>query len=670
MSTMNKPRHSILTLFDPLKTPLTPRRDSSDSPETSDKENDAPPGQMTLFVKRIYDARKQYTPKGLAGTLIDFEDALTEEPLPVATDDEDDVAEDAHTSEGCEEAGRAIWKRQPLVEIDLQHTPKARPRSHTLPSGMAHAVTTEVPLPIQALTAAPIDAPLSDVINSINMTSCSISEPPSSPLSLRSPLSACIYPSFECEDEDQDPFPTITVAPPPPTGIPEEHVITSPIAYSPAPFRDSSLDEPFPRVQRRSPKARMDDPRRMSCDLQSSFNMHLSSADMSFNLLNDRISFLSTEHDSMWAGQEDDFDMKAEEKALNCLVGEQEALQPLIEEGSGLLHSPSSRGDVLPDVPIESNSPLSQEPTLLPLFRVPTQIEKPVVPDFSDEPPFSVDIPEKSRNEQTAVNNPVVTQPPTDSVPQTPSKHNPAVQPLAPAIPSLRVVKKTLKVHGRTEAATTTTARRSSVSVPSYRVATSASVARRSSVSQPARPFLTQAPKRVPTEDGQQTVSSMVPPDPKQSEAVPVRRVIRGVQRPPLPVDAVKAPSKIAATASSVAVRRRETVNPLSRFVAAGVQRPTASTAASQAKPAFPGSTGALRASSVTAAPKVPAMGLKPPMRYSAAGTAIPKPASRLPTPASGVPPTGVGAVKRAVTAKVTAATTDGGKATTLRKRA
>ncbi|OSX57678.1 hypothetical protein POSPLADRAFT_1109503, partial [Postia placenta MAD-698-R-SB12] len=70
----NKPRNSVLYMFDPLKTPSTPRRDSPESPEagSSDKENDAP-GDLTAFFTRAAHYQKHVAPKTPKGKLIDFD---------------------------------------------------------------------------------------------------------------------------------------------------------------------------------------------------------------------------------------------------------------------------------------------------------------------------------------------------------------------------------------------------------------------------------------------------------------------------------------------------------------------------------------------------------------------------------------------------------------------
>ncbi|KAF8462074.1 hypothetical protein DFH94DRAFT_615984, partial [Russula ochroleuca] len=81
---MNRPRESLLTLFDPLfsgdpvSTP--PRRDAPSPDLGSDKENAAPsasdsPITLTKFFNRIYTRRKAQLPRLLPrGRLIDLGD--------------------------------------------------------------------------------------------------------------------------------------------------------------------------------------------------------------------------------------------------------------------------------------------------------------------------------------------------------------------------------------------------------------------------------------------------------------------------------------------------------------------------------------------------------------------------------------------------------------------
>ena len=86
----NRPRDSILSLFDPLATPATPERDLSSPDSSSDKENDGP-GQVTVFFNRIYT--KPQTPphhtSPCTGKLIDFGDVSIHDESEASLLDED-----------------------------------------------------------------------------------------------------------------------------------------------------------------------------------------------------------------------------------------------------------------------------------------------------------------------------------------------------------------------------------------------------------------------------------------------------------------------------------------------------------------------------------------------------------------------------------------------------
>ncbi|THH15508.1 hypothetical protein EUX98_g9457 [Antrodiella citrinella] len=89
---MQNYNQSILSLFDPLRTPATPERDAA-SPDLSDKENDGPSetaGQVTVFFNRVYKHPSHQTVKTPRGKLIDYD--LTAVVLPDR--EEDDMDED------------------------------------------------------------------------------------------------------------------------------------------------------------------------------------------------------------------------------------------------------------------------------------------------------------------------------------------------------------------------------------------------------------------------------------------------------------------------------------------------------------------------------------------------------------------------------------------------
>jgi hypothetical protein len=90
-------------------------------------------------------------------------------------------------------------------------------------------------------------------------------------------------------------------------------------------FKDSP-PMPIPRSGKLSNK--VFDAHRVSIDLQSSFQLQLQSSDFSFDLVNDKISFLSKESESFLKemSDDDDFDMGLEERKMNELVKSAEAL--------------------------------------------------------------------------------------------------------------------------------------------------------------------------------------------------------------------------------------------------------------------------------------------------------------------------------------------------------
>ncbi len=85
----NRPRDSILSLFDPLATPATPERELSSPDSASDKENDGP-GQVTIFFNRIYTKQQSsHASSPSTGKLIDFGDISVHDESDASLLDED-----------------------------------------------------------------------------------------------------------------------------------------------------------------------------------------------------------------------------------------------------------------------------------------------------------------------------------------------------------------------------------------------------------------------------------------------------------------------------------------------------------------------------------------------------------------------------------------------------
>ncbi|KAA1477152.1 hypothetical protein DENSPDRAFT_573352 [Dentipellis sp. KUC8613] len=311
---MNRPRESVLSLFDPLSSSngvATPRRDVHSPDSGSDKENSQPaasytgdsPITLTKFFSRTYTRYKTLPAKLPKGGLIDFGDiTITEdtdlENLDQELDqeqarekkDEEEMPEDNSEPDENENenenentppasapaAKQATPHRRPLADIaieDDENTPIAvnrglnflKPQQDTIP---APVFSESQP------TAAPVSSPLAAVINSINGTSSSTDD--------FSDSTACT--------------PRISIIPPEPSS-------------------------PSPRGARARPANTTStsslDPRRTSVDLQSSFSMQLQCSDSSFDLLNDKISFAGHE---TFLGAMDDFDVAAEEATMLALA--------------------------------------------------------------------------------------------------------------------------------------------------------------------------------------------------------------------------------------------------------------------------------------------------------------------------------------------------------------
>ena len=300
---MAKPRDSVLYLFDPLQSPTTPRRESSSSDlSASDKENDVPPGDVTLFFDRMYAIPKQqpvqvYTPKG---KLIDIGD--TPAPSDHLWDGSDGSDADGEQSESDVESCSLVSpSRRPFAELDVEHTPRPLDSARRFKPpvfGIALPPSQDSnPLPA-LFVPAPQTSPLADVINSINFSAASLSEEstPTDP-----------HPNHTQEAEHStssrpsSPFPEINVcAPETPSmecfEVPKDHEHAANLTMVPA----SHL-----RPTSRLTQLPLDDPRRTSVDLYSSFHLQMQSEEMSFDLLNDKISFFGHGQDSFWSAGDD-----------------------------------------------------------------------------------------------------------------------------------------------------------------------------------------------------------------------------------------------------------------------------------------------------------------------------------------------------------------------------
>ncbi|KAI0833581.1 hypothetical protein BC628DRAFT_33620 [Trametes gibbosa] len=614
---MAKPRNSVLYLFDPLhQSPSTARRDSSPELGTSDKENDLPPGDVTVFFDRIYTAPKlqgiqPHTPKG---KLIDIGDTPAQDSLWDETDHDGSDA-DEEQSENEPENSSIIFAplRSPLAELDVEATPRPqqdarRPLQAPVFASAASSFHNEQP--IQALFAAPQGSPLAEVINSITFAALTVSED-----------AVTSDTSYGDDGPAPSPFPVITVCAPETPSTPAFDLGHDDESTKSSTVNGSTL-RPSSTLTQLSP----DDLRRASVDLYSSFHLQMQSADMSFDLLNDKISFLGSGHDSFWAGGEDamfDFD---EENRAPIPKEVEEKLLPVgltLSEGNQHTFSPPNNAVRMTDVAssptvVASNVPLPSSP--------PSS-----APSSRDTPPLMHHTP----------------LPPTSPV----SFDEPSLmlesEPMPPKVPALRILKKTFTFTGRPGPAVLETSDTGSATRRTDRV--------------------TSTEKRQPIPGAKTAVTTANAPI-AATQSQPPRPNYRGVQRPPASMLAAgvviglppqgsshntSASTSSSSSTGTLTSRAPRTLD-RSRFATVGPQRPVLASqerttprgvaATSVRSVKAPSSTAGIAraASASTAVPRaipstVSMSGLRPPSHIAmpAAGSAHPRPASRLPGPSS-----------------------------------
>ncbi|KAI0671810.1 hypothetical protein C8Q78DRAFT_1078576 [Trametes maxima] len=609
---MAKPRNSVLYLFDPLQqSPSTPLRDSSPELGNSDKENDVPAGDLTIFFSKTYGTHKaqEIQPRTPKGKLIDIGDTPAPERL---WDDMEHEGSDAdeELSETEAERPESILAplRTPLADLDVEATPRPQQdvrRPLQAPVFSAAASPPHDEAPFQALLAAPPGSPLAGVINSINFSALAISDDVSP--------TARYAPALEAENlRPPSPFPEINVcAPETPTvsqfdlGVDEEPVV--------APTTVGSTLRPPSSLTQLSP----DDPRRASVDLYSSFHLQMQSAEMSFDLLNDKISFLGNGQDSFWAGGDDTMFEFDEEKRVPAVKEVRRMLTPPVEVAQEIdVPAVFSPTEVAVTIPLPMSPPPSTpSPRISPPRVQPHLIPAPPSPPTS---PVSLDEPSLLLEEE------------------------PLPPPMAPPVPALRIVKKTFKLTGR----------KSIVSAPVPAPARSVSDAKPARKSVEKQVLSTTKPTPAP--------APVAAPQPQ-----PAHPSFKGVQRPPasmlaagnvvigLPPQGASHNTSASTSSSSSAGSSASRAVPGSRFPA-GIQRPTLaakervvprSTTAGPVRPvkASVPNSGITRTASAGPAISKPVSattgvsGLRPPSRIAAPGTSagttstLPRPASRLP---------------------------------------
>lgn len=632
-STMAKPRDSVLYLFDPLQSPTTHRDSSSSDLGASDKENDVPPGDVTLFFDRMYAVPKQpavqvFTPKG---KLIDIGD--TPAPSDHLWDGSDGSDADGEQSESDAEGSGVLSSRRPFAELDIEHTPRpldSGRRFKAPPFGIALRTSQDSnPLPASSVPTSQTFS-LADVVNSINSSIMSLSQEstPTNPHPNRIQEAEHFM-----NNRPSSPFPEINVCAPETPSIEHFDVPTNDERASNPPMVPASHLRPTSRLTQLPP----DDPRRTSVDLYSSFHLQMQSEEMSFDLLNDKISFFGHGQDSFWAAGDDA--MEFEEMGLPP------ALKAKVDKLISFTELPSEHIERTVSPPVKAVQAVEVLSVVSPTTEIAVNVPLPLSPTLSTPPSLHSEYPLRNPCAHDPLNiilaTPSRLEPPSFEPPSPPTSPivtdepsllleleplpPPIVQP-APVVPALRITKKTFKMTGHQSTATVPS--RSPVGV------------------QPSEKPGLVTKKRL----------SLVRPAPAAPQ--PTRPGIRGVQRSPadmaaggiiigLPPQGPSSSSSSSSVSSAGAhiIRPVETVAPLPASRFAGVQRPNLAakeraaprSTSGTARPAVvktktTSSTGAGNTRMGSVGKAVGAGTLRPPSRIvpPGGGSALPKPASRL----------------------------------------
>lgn len=335
-----RPRHSVLVLFDPLlavSDPTTPPRNIS-SPD-SDKEN---VNTLTAFFNRAYNSSHPQPPQ-LKNRLIDVGNAtldessinasLIEEDGPEAhlIHDSDDDENDTLTFRHMTEAATPKWHSRPTPSATSSPSPSA-PRTPLADLPLERDATPIVRSKVYRRPVVPHLSNLSQVqpITSQEFASESVVKP-ATPIASQT-SGSLIPPIYITHDDLPNSSPeslsssvcTLNLATPTGTLLTDTSL---PVVVSPPPSNSMQDVLPVPSLDRsrlRPNPPPSVNPNRCSVDLQSSFQLQLESADATFDLLNDKISFLGSKNgmESFFDASEgeDSFDMSAEQRKMESVL--------------------------------------------------------------------------------------------------------------------------------------------------------------------------------------------------------------------------------------------------------------------------------------------------------------------------------------------------------------
>ncbi|RDB28934.1 hypothetical protein Hypma_015731 [Hypsizygus marmoreus] len=353
--TATRPRESVLNLFDPLASAIDDR--DAPSPD-SDKENASPPiasdcSMTAAFFGRTY---KQASPIMFKRRLVDVGDVTVDDPSTFAMltdveelDDDDDSDEENDTlvlhhailgtpvrSAFLPErtTPSAPTPRTPLGELSLDRdmTPVARTKMYRRPvAPLSSLSTTDADPPAPSETTV-----IGSVINSVNASGTTFASPrPNTlPLDLHD-LAADDGHKHENPHDIEAPQITVSSADALSDSLctlnldtPAGTLLTDtsrPFSVTPhSPSSEASSSPSINRLRPNPPNASAHEKNRLSVDLYSSFQLQLQSEEASFDLLNDKISFLASSNgmDSFLNTMEadDSFDMAVEEANLQSAL--------------------------------------------------------------------------------------------------------------------------------------------------------------------------------------------------------------------------------------------------------------------------------------------------------------------------------------------------------------
>jgi hypothetical protein len=322
---MNRPRSSILNLFDPLASPRVASPDS-------DKENSV-----------LFGFSHPISPVKLTRRLVDVGDITVQDhSIHLLLDDDDDEPDDENDS-------FPSTTPRPLLKVnDLVPSSSPSPRTPLaeLPveydaSPVARSKTYKRPL----LSTQPDPDPPSrggsailSVINEVNSSGLSFASP--------SPRLRVLSLPQDTNDLTEEVLHSDTSAPQIIVSSADslrnsvatlnlENSTSTLITDTVRPFDNAPPTPPenpsqlLPRLRPTLPNSSSCDPNRQSIDLHSSFELHLKSGETSFDLLNDRVSFFAPGGDAESFFGDDSFDIEIEEanmeQALDKIKVEEKA---------------------------------------------------------------------------------------------------------------------------------------------------------------------------------------------------------------------------------------------------------------------------------------------------------------------------------------------------------